>query len=125
MGYEKNEYNTSIRLGCFGVALFLVQHFLYSSGLTPKLVQQILAPIKKREHNGAVKSRGQFNNNLRTLLVFVFYTLPLSNRIRLVQHFLSTAQVPVVQLFLTQNAQSNRPMTTRRNNMRGQKWPNA
>ena len=25
--------------GLFGVALFLVQQFLYSSGLTPKLVQ--------------------------------------------------------------------------------------
>ena len=51
-----------------------VQHFLYSSGLTP-----------------------------------VFYTAPLSNLIRLVQHFLSTAQVRVVQLFCTQNAQSNSP----------------
>ena len=36
---------------------FLVQHFLYSSGLTPKLVQHLLAPIKKRVNNGAVKSR--------------------------------------------------------------------
>ena len=90
---------TSIRLGCFSVALCMVQNFLYSSGLTPKLVQQILAPIKKRVHNGAVKSRGQFNYNLRTLLVVTFYTLPLSNRIRLIQHPLFTAQVRVVQLF--------------------------
>ena len=37
---------------------------LYSSGLTPKLVQHLLAPIKKRVHNGAVKSRGQINYNL-------------------------------------------------------------
>ena len=76
--------NTSNRLGCFGVALFLVQHFLNSSGLTPKLVQQILAPIKKRVQNGAVKSRGQFNYNIRTLLAAAFYTLSLSNRIRMV-----------------------------------------
>ena len=55
-----------------------VQHFLYSCGLTPKLVQHLLAPIKKRVHNGAVKSRGQFNYNLSTLLVTVFYTAPLS-----------------------------------------------
>ena len=53
--------------------------------------------------NGAVKSRGQFNYNLRTLLAAAFYTLPLSNRIRLVQHFLSTAEVRVVQLLLAQN----------------------
>ena len=65
---KKNRFQwNSIRLGCFGVALILVQHFLYSSDLTPKLVQQILAPIKKRVHNGAVKSRGQLNYNLRTL----------------------------------------------------------
>ena len=38
---------TSIRLGCFGVALFLVQHFLYSNDHTPKLVQHLLAPIKR------------------------------------------------------------------------------
>ena len=76
-----------------------MQQFLYLSGLTPKLVQKILAPIKKKVHNGAVKSRGQFNYNPRTLLVPTFYTLPLSNRIRLVQHFLSTGQVRVVQLF--------------------------
>ena len=73
-----------------------MQHFLYSSGLTPKLVQQILAPNKKRVHNGAVKSCGQFNYNPRTLLAAAFYTLLLSNGIRLVQHFLSTAQVRVV-----------------------------
>ena len=48
-------------------------------------------------HNGAVKSRGQLNYNLRTLLVTVLYTAPLSNIIRLVQHFLSTAQVRGVQ----------------------------
>ena len=76
---------------------FLVQHFLYSSVLTPKLVQHLLVPIKKRVQNGAVKSRGQFNYNLSTLLVAVFYTALLSNLIRLVQHFLSTAQVRGVQ----------------------------
>ena len=42
-----------------------VQHFLYSSGLTPKLVQHRPAATKKRVHNGAVKSRGEFNYKKR------------------------------------------------------------
>ena len=50
-----------------------VHHVLYSGGLTPTFVQHLLAPIKKRVHNGAVKSRGVFNYNLSTLLVTVFY----------------------------------------------------
>ena len=83
--------------GLFWCSTFFVQLFLYSSRLTPKSVQHILAPIKQRVHNGAIKSRGQFNYILSTLLVTVFYTAPLSNRIRLVQHFLSTAQVRGVQ----------------------------
>ena len=69
-------YGTSIwSPGCFCVALFLVQKFLYSSSLKHKLVQQILAPLKKRVHNGAVKSHGQLNHNLKMLLVATFYTL--------------------------------------------------
>ena len=68
-----------------------MQHFLYSSGLTHKLVQHLLSPIKKRVHNGAVKSRDQFNYNLRTLLAAAFNTLTY-------QIVFAGAQVRVVQL---------------------------
>ena len=43
-------------------------------------------------------------------MITVVHIVHLSNRIGFVQHFLSTAQVRVVQLFCTQNAQCNRPM---------------
>ena len=102
----------SIRQGRFGVAplksaaLFVLE---WSYSQISAAWCRSLAPIKKRVHNGAVKSRGRFNYNLKTLLVTIFNTAPLSNRIRLVQHFLCTGQVRWSDANSIQNAQSNRP----------------